>query len=184
MDKDIPFSLQPNGIEHFSINNADINIPKCSVKFKKWNGAPMKETFGGKAIIDVRGKPMFAELAIANLFIKSGWQARWIETYGKGKTTPIFLSEWRDDKYRNQILSPITDQKILDCLSSIARLNNNSYMGCWDIIGWKDENIIFAESKRLKRDSIRKTQNNWLTAGLQYGLRQQNFLIVEWDFES
>ena len=76
----------------------------------------------------------------------------------------------------------ITNGSIQTLLNSIATANGNSFSGCWDVIGWKNDKIIFAESKRTKKDSVRSTQNNWLMAGLKSGLSLNNFLIVQWDF--
>jgi hypothetical protein len=179
-----PTLLIPNAIEQFSIGADTIEIPKCVLDFRKWTGDPVNETFGGKALIDVDGKPMFAELAIRDLFIKSEWQARWIETYGKSKEKPLLLAKWKDEKYRNQIAAPIKDGFVTRCLSDVAAQNNGSYFGCWDVLGWKDARIIFAESKRTKRDSIRQTQTSWLAAGLKSRLAPDNFLIVQWDFDA
>lgn len=160
-----------------------VQIPERRFVFKKWTGQPIKETFGNKALIDVDGKPMFAELAIVNLFIKSGWQARWIETYATGDKNPKFLSRWKDDKYKNQILDPIADDIVTDRLKNIAALNGGSYSGCWDVLGWRGDKIIFAESKRFKKDRVQGTQVKWLDAGLRSGLTPENFFIVQWDFE-
>jgi hypothetical protein len=176
-----PKFLQPANIELFPVDGKTIEIPKCIVTFDKWTGQPVKETFGGKPIVSVDGKPMFAELAIRAHFIKDGWQARWIETYGKNNKEPFCLTEWKDDKYKNQIHTPIADKGILNLLAEIAIQNGGSYSGCWDVLGWKNERIIFAESKRTKKDSIRTTQTNWLAAGLRHGLNADNFLVVQWD---
>lgn len=174
-----PKILQPTDTEPFHIDNITIDVPKCFVTFDKWTGIPVKETFGGKPILNVSDRPMFAELAIMTHFLNSGWQTRWVETYGKKE--PICLTEWKDDKYKNQIHVPFLDDKISNILADIAKLNNNSYSGCWDVVASKDDQIIFAESKRTKKDSIRSTQINWLTAGLKYGLQPNNFLVVQWD---
>ena len=178
-----PKFLTPSEFEIFTINKIDYEVPKCIVKFEKWTGNDIKETFGGKPIVSINEKPMFAELAIMQHFILEGWEGRWIETYGKSKNSPICLSEWKDDKYKNQVHNPILNINVLNLLNKIAIENNNSYSGCWDVISWKNENIIFAESKRTKKDSIRITQNNWLKAGLKSGLSLSNFLIVQWDFK-
>lgn len=178
-----PSLLQPTAKEIFNLTGVDIEIPKCLTKFKAWKGESVKESFGGKSIVCVDNKPMFAELAIVQYFIKNGWQSRWIETYARNKQNPLFLSQWKDDKYKNQENDPIIDKKVLEVLLGIAQYNNNSYFGCWDIIAWQGDNIIFAESKRLKKDKIRQTQNNWLSAGFKYGLQSNNFLIVQWDLE-
>lgn len=175
-----PKLLKPADLENFDLGFKKIKIPKCVVEFEKWTGKPIKETFGGKPVVCVDKKPMFAELAIMTLFKKDGWKSRWIETYGKSKERPICLSQWNDDKFKNQIEDSITDNKILKILSGIASLNNNSYSGCWDVIGWNNDNIIFAESKHMNKDRIRQTQVDWLSAGLKFGLLPQNFLVVQW----
>jgi len=175
-----PELLSPTEIEVFYLENKEIKVPKCIVKFDKWTGNPIKETFGGKPIVCVNSEPMFAELAIMTYFTMSGWESRWIETYGKSNKAPIYLSGWKDDKFKNQICDPIADKNITKLLSDIAKCNNNSYSGCWDVVGWTDDKIIFAESKRVKKDKIRQTQINWLSSGLKFGLKEDNFLIVQW----
>ncbi len=175
--------FKPNLFEEIILPSGQkVKIPKCNFVFKEWKGEPIKETFGGKALIDVDGKPMFAELAIMHLFIKSGWQARWIETYATSDKKPKILSEWKDDKYKNQIIASIADEVVTRRLAQIAALNG-SYSGCWDVLGWNGDKIIFAESKRFKKDRIQGTQVRWLDAGLHSRLTPENFLIVQWDFE-
>ena len=178
-----PKLLSPTDIEVFDFGHNKIKIPKCVIKFNKWEGKPIKETFGGKPIVCINNKPMFAELAIMTCFKMDGWQSRWIETYGKSKEKPIYLSKWKDDKFNNQVDDPITDNKILETLSGIAGHNNNSYSGCWDVLGWNIDNIIFAESKLLNKDRIRQTQIDQLSAGLKFGLTPENFLVVQWDMK-
>src|SRR5690606_22118076 len=144
-----------------------VEIPKCLAGFKKWEGTPVKETFGGKAVINLNGKPMFAEIAIMNLFLQNGWEARWVSTYGRANKEPKLLANWKDDKYNTQIHAEISDHKIAGLLAGIAKENNGSFSGCWDVLAWKDKKVIFAESKRKQKDKIRQTQVNWLNAGLK-----------------
>ena len=178
-----PAKLIPTDIEPFDLNGTTIEIPKSILRLDKWIGLPVKETFGGKPIVDFDNKPMFAELAIMKTFITDGWDARWIETYARGNREPIYLTEWKDEVYKNQNHVPILDVDIKKMMAGIANINLNTYSGCWDVLAWKDGTVIFSESKRHKKDSIRETQNNWLAAGLKFGLKPQNYLIVEWDFE-
>ena len=178
----LPKILQPNDFELFHVKSEEVEIPKCKLIFNKWEGVPVKETFGGKPLINLNNKSVFAEIAILNLLLQDGWQARWVSTYGSGNKNPKLLASWVDDKYKNQNSTEILDKKIKDLLIGISEENNNSYSGCWDVLAWKDEQIIFAESKRNKKDKIRQTQINWLEAGLQLGLKPENFLVVQWDF--
>ena len=178
-----PIKLIPNDFEIIELENESIKIPKCNILFKQWTGTPVKETFGGKPIVSLGNQPMFAEIAILNLFLADGWKARWVQTYGRGKGAPKFLASWIDDKYKNQEDIPFSNIKIMDMLSEIKSQNSNSYSGCWDVLGWKNDKVIFAEAKKSKKDQMRPTQYKWLNAGLNYGLKPENFLIVEWEFK-
>lgn len=177
-----PKYLDPAYSEVFQLENKTVEIPKCILQFQHWSGARLKESFGGKPIVSLGNQPMFAELAIMTHFINSGWQARWVETYGRGNQLPVFLSEWKDEPYANQKHEPIEDKWVLDTMSGIAKLNKNSYAGCWDVLAWKDKTIIFAESKRNNKDYIRPSQNKWLATGLAFGLKPDKFLLVQWDY--
>jgi hypothetical protein len=176
-----PETLIPIEKEPISIDEYIFEIPKCIIKFEKYNGEEVTDTFGGKPIISLNGRPVFAELVIMNYFIADGWNSRWVETYGKGKMNPMLLSKWEEGNYKSQEHNPITNDYILDILKCISSLNGNSFYGCWDVLAWKGDKIIFAESKRTKKDSIRDTQINWLKAAFQFGLNTDNFLMVEWD---
>ncbi|WP_156126510.1 hypothetical protein [Hymenobacter sp. DG25B] len=158
-----------------------LTVPKVELQLRRWAGAPICSTFGNKPLIDFGGRPVFAELCVYELIRLSGWQARWVETYGAGTMTPNHFTAWADAGLAGQQHEPITDPKIQDLLQKIAQANGNSYAGCWDVVGWKGEAIVFAELKRLKKDRIRATQPRWLEAGLQIGLQPENFLLVEWD---
>jgi hypothetical protein len=172
-----PTIFSPTDTELFDLNGI-LQIPKCIVWFDRWTGKPITETFGRKPLVSLDEKPMFAELAIMTHFERDNWDVRWVETYGKSK--PIYLKEWKDDKFRNQIHSPFTDTAIEKILADISKLNSNSYAGCWDVVACKEGRIVFAESKRAKRDKIRPSQKNCLAAGIKYGLQPDNFLIVQW----
>lgn len=95
---------------------------------------------------------------------------------------PIYLVKWEDDKLKNQTHKPIQNKTINAILTRITNKNKNSFSGCWDILAWKKNKVLFIESKRAKKDSIRNTQTNWLKSGLRCGLKPSNFMIVQWDF--
>lgn len=175
-----PNDLKPNSTEQFLIKNEIIKIPKCITEFESWNGQPIQNTFGNKPLLEYDGKPMFPELVIMNIFNKNGWNSRWVETYGKPKLKPIFLDDWADDSYKNQIHKPIDDIAIQMLLQDISTINDSNFSGCWDVVSWKGDFIIFTESKRIKKDYLRQTQNGWLNAAFDIGLSSENFLMVEW----
>jgi len=124
---------------------------------------------------------MFAELVIMNIFLNAGWNTRWVETYGKPKLAPIYLKDWIDDTYKNQKNIPIEDSEIQGLLNTIAKVNDNTFGGCWDVFAWKDDFIIFAEAKKSKKDALRPSQNKWIVSAIRAGLKRENFLVVEWE---
>ena len=148
-----PTKLIPKEIELFKLKEFVVEIPKSILLLDKWIGQPVKENFGGKPIVMVDNKPMFAELAIMKTFIADDWDARWVETYARANREPICLIEWKDDVYKNQNHIPILDADIKKMLAEIAKINSNSYSGCWDVLAWKNGTVIFSESKRSKKDS-------------------------------
>jgi len=177
-----PSLLKPTDIELFVLNNETFEIPKCILTFKQWEGLPIANTFGGKPLIDFDGTPMFAELALMKLFKIAGWNSRWIETYGAKATVPYHFSDWIDGKLTEQPIDLIQEEHILAKLNEISLINKGTYSGCWDVLGWLNDKMVFAELKRTKKDRIRNTQCNWLSSCMAYGLTIDNFLIVQWDF--
>jgi hypothetical protein len=177
-----PSTLQPDTFEIHVINNEQIAIPVIHLEFKKWKGLPIPNTFGGKGLIEYNGEPMFVELAVQRLAVSSGWDSRWVETYAMKNKTPYYFTEWGDGPLRTQAQNLINNQRVLDMLALIASYNNSSYSGCWDVVVWNDNKIIFIESKRVKKDRFRGTQDRWLNAGLRAGLPADDFAIVQWDF--
>lgn len=65
-------------------------------------------------------------------------------------------------------------------LHAIAIANGNTYAGCWDVIAWKGDRLVFAEAKRQKKDRMQRTQLRWLETALQCGCTVEDFLVVEW----
>jgi hypothetical protein len=184
MDTSYPGLLRPTATEAINSNGNVLTVPKVELQFRRWDGTPLSNTFGNKPLIDFGGRPVFAELCVYELLRLSGWQARWVETYGAGAMTPNHFTSWADAGLAGQQHTPITDPHLLALLHRIAQANGNTYAGCWDILGWKGDTVLFAELKRLKKDRLRPTQPRWLEAGLQIGLQPDNFLLIEWDFAS
>jgi hypothetical protein len=47
-------------------------------------------------------------------------------------------------------------------------------------LAWKGSDVIFAESKRSRKDFLQSTQNKWINSAFKKGLKSKNFIIVEW----
>lgn len=128
---------------------------------------------------------MFAELAIKHRVTQTlEWSAHWVE----GR---YYLEKWHDVPFAHPIRKPAGRLRPADTISSIDTACNNicskhrlkSYSGYWDVVAWKQDAILFIESKHLNKDSIRDTQIRWLTADLSSTLTRCYFLIVEWLYE-
>jgi hypothetical protein len=178
-----PKTLAPDHEETYELDGVKYTLPATTLVFKQWKGELIKNTFGGKPLIDYEGVPMFAELAIQRISIKAGWMSRWIETYASKGNSPYYFINWLDTPLTQQVVEPLNDIFQEELLAKIAIQNNNSYSGCWDVLVWKGKRTIFLESKRYKKDSVRNTQLRWLRAGREAGLTTDNFLIVQWEFE-
>lgn len=178
-----PSLLRPTTAETLVVDGRTVAIPKVTLGLRKWTGMVVQDNFGGKPLVDLAGRPLFAELAIYELFRLSGWEARWIETFGAPALRPKYYTDWLPAVARTaQLNQPVAEAAITGLLQQIAAANGNSYAGCWDVLGWHNATVLFAELKRYKKDRLQATQPRWLMAGLQEGLQPENFLLVEWDF--
>jgi hypothetical protein len=144
-------------------------IQKYFLNFKLWKGAPIPNTYNGKAVIDWNGEPVFAELAVLRLFQSQGWEGVWVDSYRR--------------KYRvglPDVVEPIElPQKQRAFIESIKAKTGRSG-GSWDVLVWKDDQILFIELKRQKKDVIQDSQRLWLEKSLESGLTTDNFAFLEW----
>ena len=139
------------------------------LEFKKWNGKPHVNTYGGKAVINYKGNPLFVELAIVRMLIKEGWKAVWIDNFKRKFRTSL------------QAINPLTKLpedkwKLLQAIAGGKSIN-----GCWDVFAWKNDKVKFIECKRVGKDKIRASQIKWYKKAVKLGLPQNSFLIVEWE---
>lgn len=172
VEEDLEF-LEPfrTKSEIFSLSSsAEVLIQKYFLHFNQWKGAPIPNTYNGKAVIDWNDEPVFAELAVLHLFQSHGWNGVWVDSYRR--------------KYRiglPDVAEPIDlPEKQRQFIDSI-RTKTGRHGGCWDILAWKGDRILFIELKRSKKDRIQHTQDDWLSASLESGLTNKNFALVEWD---
>lgn len=157
--------------ESFSLPSGEsLLIQKYLLNFKLWKGAPIPNTYNGKAVIDWNGEPVFAELAVLRLFQSHDWEGVWVDSYRR--------------KYRvglPDVVEPVELPENLNQLIESIRTKTGRSGGCWDVLVWKGEEILFLELKRSKKDRIQDSQVQWLEASLTEGLNIENFGFVEWD---
>ncbi|HEV2233968.1 MAG TPA: hypothetical protein VGV68_11245 [Terriglobia bacterium] len=144
-----------------------VSIARCFHEFKRWQGLPTPDTYGGKAVLDSNGEPLFAELAILRLIQEEGWQGVWIDTFRR--------------KFR-QYLPPHFCALPPHAASFLERANQGREWpgGCWDVLSWSDGRYLFVEAKRRGKDAILDTQSEWLESVLDSGIPVDWFQIFEW----
>lgn len=172
-----------DSIGQIDIEGISSPILKVRKSFRRWVKTPIVHTFGNKPLVEIHGMATFVELALVQYFIERGWDARWVVTYGRSRMNPLFLTAWQDTDCCEQAHKPVDSSYVCDVLQSVARINGNKMGGCWDVIAWKGDVLIFVEAKRDKRDYIRSTQIRWLKSALECGLTCDQFILLEWDFE-
>ncbi len=157
--------------ERFLLSSGEqISIQKYFLHFNPWKGAPIPNTYNNKPVIDWNGEPVFAELAVLCLFQSHGWEGVWVDSYRR--------------KYRiglPDVVEPVQlPEKQKQLIESIKAKTGRSG-GCWDVFVWNDDELLFVELKRSKKDSIRESQVEWLEASLKIGLKTSTFALIEWN---
>jgi hypothetical protein len=175
----LPAALAPTDALTVALPNGAVALALCRARFAAAGRVPGAHDFGGKELLLVDGRPQFAEVAILRLFEEAGWEGRWVETYPYRKN-PRFWREWNPQGPQAQVHVPIAEPWVRERLQAIAAANGGYFSGCWDVVAWKDGRLVFAESKRAKRDRMRNTQWRWLEAAMNCGCTVEDFLIVEW----
>jgi hypothetical protein len=176
-----PGDLQPSTTEALTLPSGSIVwVPKATPVFMSWQGPPMANTFGGKPALDSFGSPCFAEIVILRRFAQAGWSGRWVETYGAPSMRPRFLTDWAADGLKSAITEAIAEPRVTTLLDAVARANGHTYSGCWDVVAWKGDRVVFVEAKQRNMDRIRSSQLRWIAAALEQGLSEEAFLMVEW----
>ncbi len=122
----------------------------------------------GKPPLDFDGRPLYAEFILLRLLERAGWSGVWVKNWG-GRAF------WRDLK--ESVALPPHEATLL---RQIERCTGGSGAGCWDIVAWRDDNVLFIESKQHGRDALRPNQVRWLECALRQGVPLSSFAIAEW----
>ena len=170
--------LQPYKVdsEIFSLSSSEqVSIQKYFLRFKPWTGNPIPFDFGRKPILDNDGEPVFAELAILRLFLNSGFDGVWVETYGGVHYLRSMPKNW---SLKSEHISIPTEKE--DLLKRIW--DKEKTRACFDVVIWKNDKIYFCEAKRSKKDRLTDAQKRFIEGALSLGISIESFLIIEWDF--
>jgi hypothetical protein len=133
---------------------------------------PPSFTFGRKPVLNYKDQPIFAELLILNLLKEKGWDGVWVSSYGNK-----YLREMpRDPRLGQSVDLPSKCKQRLDDIQRLAGKRG----GCFDVLAWRDGQVIFLEAKRKHHDKIRDTQRRWIEAAISTGVTPDKLIMVEW----
>lgn len=168
-----PASLQPTTTETLTLpSGRSVAFPKATPTFAPWSGDPVGKTYGKKAVLDLDGRPAFAELIILWTLQNAGWKGFWVDTYGRLFRTGF----WEGEALKTL---PQRPESLPEEIWNLAKTPS----GVWDVFCWQGDKVLFCESKRGKRDRIQQSQLRFAESALNAGLPLDSFLFVEWTEE-
>lgn len=139
------------------LHRADLPVYEGPLPTSDWN----------KTVIGPPARP-FAELQVVDLLDSSGWTAAWVYRANK------FMSTWEP-----RVLATLPPAA-LD-LHDRIRDAGDLKAGCWDVLAWRDGDVLFAELKQGgTSDRIRESQLRWRQVAISLGVPADSFVIVEW----
>ena len=166
----------PSGKETIILSSGkSVGVRKYFLKFKAWQGDKPVFDFGRKPIIDFDGEACFAELAILRMFLKNGWEGAWIETYGGTHFLNSMPHGW--SLKSDHISIPAEKENLL---KKIWKTGNTT--ACFDVLLWRDDQALFCEAKRSKKDRLTEAQKKFIQGALDCQIPISALVIIEWDF--
>jgi hypothetical protein len=153
-----------------------VTVARCSLSFAPGDPAAfpldVPPSYRRKGLVALDGDSLFAELAIARLFVRSGWNAYWRDGYRQRWVADGDLSRRPVNLPRPSLGASVID---------VVEAARGGLSGCWDVLGWTDDRVVFVESKRRQADRLQETQGQWLDAALAVGVPREAFVVLEWD---
>jgi hypothetical protein len=151
-------------------NGKTIHIDKYHFQFESWTSAHSFDTYNQKPLLKLDNEPLFAELLFLRLLEKKGFKGVWVDTYRK--------KFWQ--RLPHFSFPVVIDKKLKDLYEKIYNAKGGKRAGCFDVMAYRENEFIFAELKRSKKDEIQETQIEWLDTALNLQLENVKFIIVEW----
>jgi hypothetical protein len=146
-------------------SSRQVDVRRISMMLTLWTGE-LPHTMGGKAILDLDGESLYAELVVLRLLQRSGWEGVWVN--GSTMRVDVF---GRADPVR----LPPGPRSVLDLITR----ENGAAAGCWDVFAWREDEVAFVECKS-PTDRLRPSQLTWLEAALRAGVPEDAFALAEW----
>jgi hypothetical protein len=122
-------------------------------------------TVPNKTAVDWQGAALYPEFAIVRRLESAGWGAAWRKNW-HGEAFWRAISETMDVPPR--------------VLAVFERVADVAGAGAWDILAWKDDQIVFIESKQYGSDKLTPNQLRWLEVALDQGASIDSFAVFEY----
>ena|SRR5438552_1689682 len=151
-----------------------VDVPKSTPSFSAWHGEQPADRYGKKPVVDFEGRMAFAELAILWTLQKAGWNGVWVDTYRRQFRTGYWNA--------SPVPLPQEPKALLDHISTLRGEKQRG--GMWDVLCWRENEYLFAESKWKNHDRLKPLQLEWFEAALSANLPLSSFLIVEWSLHA
>jgi hypothetical protein len=162
----------------------DVPIARFRVEF---NSSPkpvalgFQQAWASKPQVSCDGQALFPEIAVLSLFQKEGWDGVWVDlprrkyfsrmpTVSKGVTLEAYIAQF---------------------LARVTESGRAGKAGCWPLVLWHGRSVFFAAIREAAgaattetgtTGGLRKSEVEWLEAGLRSGLAPGQFIVVEWGY--
>lgn len=170
----IPADLQPT--ERTSIilpGGGTAELPTCRPIFSEWKGPRPNFDYGKKPILEYDGAPYFAELVILRLLLNAGWDGVWVGAYGGHHYLRTMPRGW--NLQSEQVLIPQDKERFLQRIWTMGKTT-----ACFDVLAWHDNQILFFEGKRARKDQLTAAQLKFIEGALACNISPDSMIIVEW----
>lgn len=149
-----------------------VRLPNWTVQFPPASPSRLlvgvlKPTYTSKPLVDVDGESVFGELAIVRWLAKDRWSALWADTFHGRKF-------WSDMPHRGTPVDP--PARVKDLYDRIA-MRKGGPSGCFDVVAWSEERIVWLEYKGPK-DKPNRNELCWLEAAIGAGVRESDLVLV------
>lgn len=122
----------------------------------------------GKPALVFRDQPQYAEFILLRLLEQGGWTGAWVKNWSGREF-------WTD--ISTPIVLPPAQARLFEM---IEQSTGNRRGGCWDLVAWRNSEILFVESKQRSKDRISPAQTIWFERALENDVPLSSFLIAEY----
>jgi hypothetical protein len=173
---DLPASLGRADEEEFLLpSGRSLGLRRLRPAFCPWGGSlPEGARLKGPGIelVEVDGKPAFAEQAVLAILRADGWEGAWRDPVSRA---------YRSGSPESPPLAQLPEPAA-GALAAVDKAGRSS-KGAWSLVCWRGQEIFLAEVLRSGREQIRSHQLSWMETALMAGWMPDAFLLIDWTCE-